>query len=88
MHSEIIAEIYLAGGELLSQNSTMMKITVSRYKKLLRKAGKELVENMKLSGERIEKLNKPLMSDQQYIKSANKYWDRMLSKAGVTRGTH
>ena len=88
MHSEIIAEIYLAGGELLSQNSTMMKIAVSRYKKLLRKAGKELVENMKLSGETIEKLNKPLMSDQQYIKSANKYWDRMLSKAAITRGTH
>ena len=85
MHSEIIAEIYRAGGELLSQDNAMMKIAVSRYKKILRKAGKELVENMKLSEETIKKLNKPLISDQQYIKSANKYWDKMLSKAGVRR---
>ncbi len=84
MHSEIIAEIYRAGGELLRQDNVMMKIAVSRYKKQLRKAGKELVENMKLSEETMEKLNKPLISDQQYIKSANEYWDRMLSKAGVT----
>ena len=88
MHSEIIAEIYLSGGELLRQGSTMMKIAVSRYKKLLRKAGKELVKDMKLSEETIEKLNKPLISDQQYIKRANKYWDRMLSKSGITRITY
>lgn len=84
MHSEIIAEIYRAGGELLSQNSIVVKTVVSRYKKLLRKAGKELVENMKLSEETIKKLNKPLISDQQYIKRANKYWDKRLSKAGIT----
>ncbi len=85
MHSEIIAEIYRGGGELLRQDSVLMKIAVSSYKKLLRKAGKELVENMKLSNETIEKLNKPLISDQEYIKRANKYWDKMLSKAGITR---
>lgn len=88
MHSEIIAEIYRTGGELLRHNSTLMKIAVSRYKKLLRKAGKELVENMKLSEKTIEKLNKPLISDQQYIRSANKYWDKRLSKIGITEDTH
>mgnify|MGYP001406522929 CR=1 FL=1 len=85
MHSEIIAEIYRGGGELLSQKNAMMKIAVGRYKKVLKKAGKELVENMKFSEETKKKLNKPLISDQQYIKSANKYWDKMLSKAGINR---
>ena len=88
MHSEIVAEIYLAGGELLRQKSNIMKIAVGRYKKLLRKAGKELVENMKLSEKTIKKLNKPLISDQLYIKSANKYWDKILAKADATRDAH
>ena len=85
MHSEVIAEIYRGGGELLSRENLLMKAVVSKYKKLLRKAGKELVENMKLSDETIKKLNKPLMPDELYIKSVNRYWDKSLAKEKKVR---
>ncbi len=78
--SELVAEIYRGGGELLRDPPLILKPLISRYKKLLRKAGKEVVENLRLSEVTAAKLEKPIIPDEQYIKGANKHWDEMLSR--------
>ncbi len=76
MHSEVVAEIYLGGGEILSVKHFMLKPLVSRYYKLLSKAGKELVNEMKLSDQTRAKLEKPIVPMEQYSQGANKRWDK------------
>ncbi|MFC1521536.1 flavodoxin family protein [Elusimicrobiota bacterium] len=79
-HTQVIAEIYRGGGELLSVDSVMIKLLTGKYKSLLRKAGKEVVKNMQLSNETRVQLEKPIISHERYIKAANSYWDKELAK--------
>jgi len=79
MHSKLIAEIYCGGGEILKQKILILKPLIGKYKKLLRRAGKEIAENLRLSQETITKLEKPIVPYDQYIKGANKNWDKLLS---------
>ena len=60
----------------------MLKPLVWKYKKLLEKAGKEVVQNMRLSEKTRVELEKPLIPHDMYIKGANKGWDRQLQKIG------
>jgi len=80
IHSEVIAEIYRGGGEILREHPLILKPFVWKYKRLLRKAGQEVVKNLRLSKETISQLEKPIISDEQYIKGGNKRWDELLSK--------
>ncbi|MDD2890094.1 MAG: flavodoxin family protein [bacterium] len=80
MHSEVIAEIYRGGGEILRNKMLILAPFINSYKKYLQKAGKEIVENLKLSDETIAKLEKPIIPDEQYIKGANKSWDKTLAR--------
>ncbi len=77
-HSEIIAEIYRGGGEILQVDHLMLKPLIWKYKKLLEKAGKEVADNMGLSEATREEIEKPLIPHDMYIKGANKDWDRQL----------
>jgi len=70
------------GGELLRVKSLMLKPLLARYKKLLRQAGRETVENGRLSEETAAALEKPIISDAVYIKTANQHWDKLLEKRG------
>lgn len=79
MHSEVIAEIYRSSGELLGHSPLILKPLIWKYNKLLRNAGKELVENLRFSEETIRQLEEPLIPSEQYLKGANKYWDKQLS---------
>jgi multimeric flavodoxin WrbA len=81
MHSEVIAEIYRGGGEILKQKMLILRPFINRYKKLLRNASREIVENSRLSKETISKLEKPIVSHDRYVKGANKNWDKLMSKA-------
>jgi len=80
MHTEIVMEIYRPGGEILRAKNLLLKPLILKYKKLLEKAGKEVVEKGRLS----EKLQKQLEGDivppDTYIKNANAYWDKQLAK--------
>jgi multimeric flavodoxin WrbA len=78
MHSEVIGEIYRGGGEILSVDMLILKPLIWKYKKILRQAGKEIVENLSFSEETVKKLNKPIISEEKYIKGANKRWDESL----------
>jgi multimeric flavodoxin WrbA len=85
MHSEVIAEIYRGGGELLRNPSLLLKPLIYSYKKLLKRAGREVVENLRLSEETVSQLEKPLISVDQYVGAANKNWDKLLSKSKTLR---
>lgn len=77
--SKLLAEIYRTQGELLRNAPLLLKPIVHGYKKLLEQAGKEIVEDSKLSEDLIAKLAKPLVPVDMYIKEANKAFDKLLS---------
>ncbi len=79
-HTEVIGEIYRGGGEILQKNILILKPLIWKYKSLLKKAGKEIVENLRLSEETVEKLEKPIISHEKYRNGANKFWDESLKK--------
>lgn len=81
MDTDVVAEIYRGEGGLLAEKNILLKPIISKYKKQLRQAGKEVIENMKLSDELQEKLAKPLIPYDYYIKAAEKYWDKFHKKA-------
>lgn len=78
--AEIIAEIYRGEGELLKANSIFLKPVLSKYKKLLQRCGREVVENGRLSEDTKTELEKPLISYESYTEHANKHWDKELAK--------
>lgn len=77
-HSEVVGEIYRDSGELLQDQILFLKPVIASYKKLLRKAGEEFVKNKELSQKTRDKLEKPLIPGNIFIKEANKHWDRHL----------
>lgn len=79
LHSEVIAEIYRGGGELLKLDHPQLTSVLSRYKELLQKAGKELVEMLTLSEETKAALETLLVSPEQYRESVNRGFDAVLS---------
>ena len=76
MHAEVIAEIYRGEGEILQIKNPFVKRFVKNYLKTVRKAGEEVVLNLKLSEHTIKKLEKPIIPYKLYIKGANKSWDK------------
>jgi len=78
--TELAGEIYRGAGELLRNDSLLLGAFTARYKKALRKAGKELAETGRLSEKTMAQLEKPLVPESQYIKGANKHFDTRLRK--------
>lgn len=79
LHSEVIAEIYRGGGELLNVKHPKLESVIAQYKELLQKAGKEVVETLFLSEKTKSALETPLVSAEDYRKSVNKGFDTILS---------
>jgi len=80
MNSEVVFEIYRGAGAVLSSSSILIKMMVSKYKKLLKRAGWEIADTGKLSNETIGELEKPLFPPEVYIKEANKYFEKLKAK--------
>jgi len=80
MHTELVAEIYRGGGEILKEKNLMLAPLIWNYKELLKKAGKEVVEKGKLSEELKKQLEKPIIPEDMYIKAANDEWNKLLKK--------
>ncbi len=78
--AEIIAEIFRGQGELLKSDIPDLKPILDTYKALLRRAGKEVVTDGKLSEWTKADLNKPLIPNSIYIEQAEKYWADTLGK--------
>jgi FMN-dependent NADH-azoreductase len=86
IHCEVIAEIYRGGGALLTVPEPALRPLVEKYKLLLRKAGREVIQNSKLSEETTVQLEKPLLSMENYVdefmKRVNQLCDERLSQSG------
>ncbi len=81
MRTEVIGEIYRGGGAILKDAPLVLKPVIRKYKKLLQKAGKEIVENERLSEGTRSKLEEQLIPEERYIAEANEYFDKLLSTA-------
>jgi multimeric flavodoxin WrbA len=77
-HTELIAEIYRDEGEIFrGKDNLMLKPLLGKYRKLLRTAGRELVENQMLSEKTVKELGKSIVPASLYIMFGNEEWDRM-----------
>lgn len=63
------------------QADPKLKPFIDKYKDVLRQAGREVVEQSRLSVQTIEELNKPLIPFDQYINTANKFFDWIIKKS-------
>ncbi len=72
IHTELIAEIYRGEGPPIRLDVPALKSIIDQYKKLLRKAGSELVQSLKLSEETKIALEKPLIPYDAYVNEWNK----------------
>jgi hypothetical protein len=83
-HTELVAEIYRGEGEIFrGKNNIMLKPLLGKYKKVLRCAGRELVENQKLSEKVTRELEKQIVPASLYIKFGNEEWDRLCEENKV-----
>jgi multimeric flavodoxin WrbA len=78
--AKIIAEIYRGEGPLLQVTVPELAPVIDNYKNLLRKAGKEVVENECLSAETKEELEKPLIPYDMYMTMGNKFFNERKSR--------
>jgi hypothetical protein len=74
-HTELIGEIYRGAGGLIKGIVPELHVIVEDYKKLLRKAGKELASTLGLSEETKKELAKPLIPDDAYVAGWNSMTD-------------
>jgi hypothetical protein len=80
MNTELIDEIYISQGALLSTEVGEVLPIIANYLQVLQNAGEEIVTNMKLSGETKKLLKQKFISDEIYIEEAMKVADNMLRK--------
>ena len=86
MHTEIVMEIFRPGGEILRARNLLLKPLILKYKKLLEKAGREVVREGRLSKKLKEQLELDIVSPDTYIKNANSYWEKQLAKLEEKEG--
>jgi multimeric flavodoxin WrbA len=83
-HTELIAEIYRGEGEIFrGKDNFMLKPLLGKYKKMLQYAGKEIVENQRLSEKTIKELEKEIVPPSLYIKFGNEEMDKMFEKGRI-----
>ncbi|MBI5346496.1 MAG: flavodoxin family protein [Chlamydiae bacterium] len=76
MQTELIAEIYRDEGPLFHQKNPQLEEVIENYKKLLRKAGEEIAQNLTISNKTKEELEKPLIPYDLYYENHNKNCER------------
>jgi len=79
-HSNIVAEIYRGEGSILSDPPAAYKPLIWKYRKLVKRAGREVVENGSISDDTISQLERPLLPFDEYLRGANERWDRILAE--------
>lgn len=79
MNAELIFEIYRGEGPLLNSENEEIKAIVCQYKKLLEKAGREVVLSGKMAEETTSELEKPLIPYEMYRNKMNETIKARLS---------
>lgn len=81
LHTEVIAEVYRDEGEIFrGKDNILLKPLLSKYRKLLRSAGREVVEKQEISEKLREGLEKSIVPPSIYIKFGNDEWDRLIKE--------
>ncbi|HUW19164.1 MAG TPA: flavodoxin family protein [Sedimentisphaerales bacterium] len=85
-HAEVAGEIYraAAGLLLLSKQDVRFQPVVKEYITLLHAAGEEFVKTGRISEQTSGKLETPIVDPDEYAEDANKIWDHLLPKTGLT----
>jgi multimeric flavodoxin WrbA len=76
---EVVGEIYRSWGWLLKAEDDRLEPKVRAYKDLLQKAGREVVEYLKLSEETAAELERPILPEEMHLGISNKRWDQAIS---------
>ena len=83
LHAEVIAEIYRGAGALLTSSDSTLQPLIEKYKHFVKRAGKEVTEQFKLSEDTRAQLEQPLIPGDnyvdEYIRLGNKMWDKLLA---------
>lgn len=80
LYSKVLFEICRGQAILLKMDEkTPLGPMVAEYKNTVKRAGQEIVENMQLSDDTVEKLNRLFIPEDVYIQEANKYWDSRIA---------
>ena len=80
LYSDVLFEICRGEAILLKMGEkTPLSPMVDEYKKNVRKAGEEVVKNMKISEATAKKIDQLFMPEDMYIKQANQYWDSRIA---------
>lgn len=87
MHSEVIGEIYRGGGPILRVRNPLLKPVFRSYRKLLRKAGEEIVLEGHLSEKTTQELEKPLIPHDRFVEGMNHYFEKRLSQLSQQDGS-
>ena len=78
--TDLIAEIYRDEGPLLIMEDERFDSVVAGYKQLLQLAGKEVVQNLKISERTQEKLAEALIPYDAYLQNHNEYFEQFEIK--------
>ncbi|MBT8357294.1 MAG: flavodoxin family protein [Deltaproteobacteria bacterium] len=80
LYSDVVFEICRGQAILLKMGEkTPLGPMVDEYKKDVRKAGREVVENLKISEAIANRLDQLFVPEEMYIEQANHYWDSRIS---------
>ncbi len=79
LHTEVIEEIYLGGGGMLTMRSALAAPFRTRYLSAMRRAGMELAAKGELTDRTRRSLRRPLIPERLYFDGANKGVDKALS---------
>jgi putative sterol carrier protein/putative NADPH-quinone reductase len=77
-NSEMVATILCAAGELLRQPA--LQESLQWYIEAARRAGREVVEQGRITAETQEVLDRPLADPAAYSQMANAYWDSVIAR--------
>ncbi|CQR75189.1 Putative NAD(P)H-dependent FMN-containing oxidoreductase YwqN [Sporomusa ovata DSM 2662] len=80
LNAQIIGEIYVPQGVLLSVRENEVGIAVSNYLKALETAGREIAIDRKLTSKTQALLEQKFIPDEVYIREVKKYVDSLLVK--------
>jgi multimeric flavodoxin WrbA len=79
----MVLEVYRNSGEVLGAAAEHGEELMSRVKKFneaLKKAGREMVTAGQVSEDTVKDIHLELISDDEYMKRANEYWDEEIGK--------
>lgn len=80
LYSDLAFEIYKGQAVLLKlADKVGLGAMLDDYKKLVRRAARELVESGNVSEALARELDQPFLPEEMYLEQANKYWDSRIA---------